>query len=777
MKRLVTSIGILAFVFSCYATLAQSAEENMMKYWRHRMRLTGDGTLENPGFLYRAADPFEEGSYLPAEAVLPYANCSTNFFGGNNCGGCDMDVFGSSCGILKVGGDATIYLGFYIGVLATEYRLLKDHQRFADAQATGQELWAALKAYERLDLNAETFYGESAALDGFFARDDMSSDYPGLPLPGGGTRFPGISCATTNFSCEQAEWTCGNKHRTVYHGGDSSRNVPTADQIHGLFVGFALVSRCLSDGELVVNGEDVRTMAQTYTHLITKWQSKGFWSIIDFPLSILAVGFTPCIVSPFSWWIGKNPDGKGLIGDLSWGWQYSYPMAEAGNYITGNDPNKNFYPDYNDLHPILLYNPISMFSYSPFPFVPCIPWLGFSGFHGAIHWNAVKKAIEDSLVLAWQDLDSILYFNVNNDVTLYQAMSIAAISNNWTLPEFQGKVLKYHLYFFDLLRAYLHGTSILSGNKTGADYLIDVAPCDRFCHCNPNQCPRGPGQNTAGDYCDSLIWDCPNTGTNEWTSPNRWSHAFKANLVNKGDVTPDGDYNGLDFLILYNVYHLLYPGELPHDYGKSYVNTRSVSNTYPKVKITQAFGIPIYQTCTYCHNAPREIWSFDDMNITADFLGPDVYNFYAEVVVRAGTEINVLPGADFENGSEANLFIQPFQCGLSPINFFKNENHRSTDSAKNSANENPVYIEDEIKVFPNPNSGALQIEFTCRNNDLVKISVMDLQGRILSILHDGESRQDGMYRQHYDITHLAPGAYILDARAGEKRSVFKIIKL
>lgn len=51
--------------------------------------------------------------------------------------------------------DATITLGYYYIVLATEYRLLKDSEK--NTEPTLNELYYAINALNRLDYNAELY--------------------------------------------------------------------------------------------------------------------------------------------------------------------------------------------------------------------------------------------------------------------------------------------------------------------------------------------------------------------------------------------------------------------------------------------------------------------------------------------------------------------------------------------------------------------------------------------------------------------------------------------
>ena len=90
--------------------------------------------------------------------------------------------------------DASLRLGWYIAVLATEYKLL--NVQGLDTYQTRKELYYALEAFNRLDLNAESYFNLAAPnnnpnqaispssddLNGFFIRDDMPDNLLILPI-------------------------------------------------------------------------------------------------------------------------------------------------------------------------------------------------------------------------------------------------------------------------------------------------------------------------------------------------------------------------------------------------------------------------------------------------------------------------------------------------------------------------------------------------------------------------------------------------------------------
>src|SRR3989304_2206040 len=111
------------------------------KYWYYRARLLDEFVITGLAGNYCEAS----GLSIPAQGVGYYQGSSTT---------------------LKMGwGDNVLCdLGMYIGVLATELRLLYQYgQPYA---ATQQELYYAMMAYERLDRNAEYLYLEDSGYPG-----------------------------------------------------------------------------------------------------------------------------------------------------------------------------------------------------------------------------------------------------------------------------------------------------------------------------------------------------------------------------------------------------------------------------------------------------------------------------------------------------------------------------------------------------------------------------------------------------------------------------------
>ncbi len=104
--------------------------------------------------------------------------------------------------------DATIMHGYYLTMLAIEHKILQDKGRYADLINNERELYYAIKAFERLDRKAETFYSKEGNdsdafrvgdatlaedVNGYFFRDDVPPTFLNT------NQFPGIPNFTSNY--------------------------------------------------------------------------------------------------------------------------------------------------------------------------------------------------------------------------------------------------------------------------------------------------------------------------------------------------------------------------------------------------------------------------------------------------------------------------------------------------------------------------------------------------------------------------------------------------
>ena len=129
-----------------FELIAQDINSNLKKYWYMRDRLRKDFIVVSPDNTHGTNIPFSRRN-------------TTNF---------DNPPIGRA---ILSSGDGNDDLQYYIAMLATEYRLLKDYGQ--DYDTTFYELTYALHAFERLDKYGETFHEGQPNLNGYFVRYDI----------------------------------------------------------------------------------------------------------------------------------------------------------------------------------------------------------------------------------------------------------------------------------------------------------------------------------------------------------------------------------------------------------------------------------------------------------------------------------------------------------------------------------------------------------------------------------------------------------------------------
>jgi hypothetical protein len=136
---------------------AQSDQENLDKYWSYRDRYVKNfvrvGNLNGEGV------PMSSRRIgFPSGSLATFNETASSFYWQ----------------------DGTIYLGHYMQVLATEYRLLEEAGE--NTEQTLNELYYCLTTLNRLDLKAEFYLSQGLDsqgledLNGFLLRDDVSYD-------------------------------------------------------------------------------------------------------------------------------------------------------------------------------------------------------------------------------------------------------------------------------------------------------------------------------------------------------------------------------------------------------------------------------------------------------------------------------------------------------------------------------------------------------------------------------------------------------------------------
>ena len=450
---------LFLFLFS-FGAQSQSEKKNLEKYWHYKERLHHYFVKVGPNV---------------GESVVAYVR---NKYRRTKRG--------------YTFGDQTIDLAWYIGILATEYRLLTEQNE--NTEETLQALYYAIKAFERLDRceNNAPWNLDSARLDGFFHRYDVLL-YQNPKL---------FSLEGRNFHLTNKDtWGTHPAGMPTYissFDNEGGRFNPfsaeeSQDQLIHLLMGFSLVSKCLPDSTL----EFYNINHQKITYNFKK-------SIIENTDRIISY------ISNNSWNI-KNPKGKN-VGRGATVIMYAYPIAIIGERITGK-------------------------TYTTF-------------------WSQLWFS-----KIAW-DLSRIP--NWVNDFNSTMALTLAALSNSWydMLPFSHIDATGYYIrqcgkvwhrdIFYQLLYEFVNDKKSRWYQKEETIETLNIAPYN------------GPYYWSQ----DSVVFSCcgkiPGKPKGGWAYPNKY-RGTKKEQEGLGRYPTSGNFSGIDYMLLYNLYQLV---EHPIPYQK-----------------------------------------------------------------------------------------------------------------------------------------------------------------------------------------------------------------
>ena len=149
-------------------------------------------------------------------------------------------------------GQHGVHFGYYLGVLATEYMLLMQDNQQQKAENTFVELRYALTAYEEQLDKCENYWNKEKCLDGFFVRENVPLDYIDTNTELGKTHFNFLNKDLTSENVWDKE---SSSMRGLANGkpawvtglyDHSAHKEPMSqDEAYGVMMGLALIIKCV----------------------------------------------------------------------------------------------------------------------------------------------------------------------------------------------------------------------------------------------------------------------------------------------------------------------------------------------------------------------------------------------------------------------------------------------------------------------------------------------------------------------------------------------------
>lgn len=750
-------IIFLLLLITAITLVAQSNQQN--KYWFYRYRLRHKflkAGLVDYSCLDISKDNFISGYSIPA-GIINYNNPPDQLSWG----------------------DGTAELGWYIGILATEWRLL--HNARAATDSTEQELYYAMKAYERLDLHAERnmypYKNDGCIRNGFFVRDDVTKS------------FFLKYFKNLNFSSAYSDRGEGSElsQEIINNHGKGGAHA-SQDQVINLMMGLALVVKSI-DNNTNYNGFRFKDMAKEYTNLMVGYMASANYTqpipytpyladhSQDIKYQSYGIAKAAQRIVKDNWggdlfeervyenkvtnqFYGLWQEGGTTIGEIAFSLRQGYRMGLALNLAAiGHSWRYGLVPIKHDICINL-----------PLPY-PCNglfrPWCPGPEFCAST-WCYEKP--QDIPILG-ADLGSVL-------PTLVPGLSGAcvpfplptlAINTTSLMLSHYGKA--FDVGYFPLLHQYLHNSNNPFVSNSYYDDKFASAPCE-------------------GPY---LFED--GSGVQGWRASNIWTDNIAAkDGIPKFQNHPDfrGQFNGMDYMLAYNIYKLVKNDEL----YTNYLN-RQVSQSYPNA-VNEGSDIN-----------PLQIWAYESVVIDSKLSASTNPSKNANIQVWAGEEIVLGENFEVEQGANFNAEIRVINCsGVStPIvqnaasssprvayreKPISNSDHKTeiakewitqiedaqykyTQAKKEAyqsledyvANAEKDFPADAATLYPNPVIRYAQVTLALDKPQLVSIVIYDLVGKqlLLPIQNQTYSTEDNLI--NLDLEALPTGTYIYEIKYGD----------
>ena len=755
-------------LFILHQTFSQSNWYDQNKYWYYRYRLVKDFLArgeENPLNCLPGGPGSGSGYSIPAGHIW-----SKGTKPGDDNIVIDVDMYW---------GDGTTYLGWYIGVLATEYKLLLDNNQ--STTATLKELYYAMKAYERLDRKSEKIYTTHMGvtsdcslgfLNGIFVRDDVAQETM--------DQLPEL---VAKYSVDDGQFVVHSDFENSLKGTATTltkeHNIfPTQDQIACLFMGFALVKKCV--GNLTYNGYNFLTNASLYTEKIAN--------------RLVSTG-----------WVGKVPqidleyyNGKTIRDEFC-----SYGIAVAANSITGQDHTGNLQSIAKNKWDLLSKPVIG----------PAIMDASFDG-------------LSINIDVPWEPYTIPVVNTTPVDFTIALEMMFAAVGNSWTysviptrrdfffpkptscfdfslnVPGFPEIIplppicvpwlppgapepqpievnvteeflssygMEYRMHFFSLLHEYLYG----DGSRISTSHFlssVQSAPCE-----GPQYKPR---------------IDPNNIGQSDWRAFNRWERPIMSR-EGRPEESQQGKYNGLDYMLYYNLYRLS-RGLNDSDYRNS-LNKKILANVEVAGKYWAYESIELSGTVVNNNSTSAGLVEFSANNSivlkqgfkieegakTKMYLG----NYTAcnttmgQNAGREATPTEATPaetailGEELQQNAMDDIYAEIKRQYDSIAAFYAQYQYDKDDLTEKS----PFIKGDRWAIYPNPITKTCSVTVILERDQNVEVVFSDIYNTERATMFNGELKA-GVNNIDFDISKFKNGLMYVEIKCAELNEIKKIVK-
>lgn len=766
--------------------------KNHAAYWYHRTRLRND-------FLKIGK---EDGESIPMEQRGLYMKLAAD---GKVRTFSNADWDGEKA----KWGDAMAELGYYIAVLATEYKMLSDNNQNTDQ--TINELYHALYAVNRLDLNAEKIFTRFKAeilhntwywpymdwlssyngptytptLDGFMVRDDIEEDFVTKNLEHFNYDGNAGFCSKIKISDLYAD---ENGVKASSYCSHAPANDPwrkhwgtfiSQDNYYNVLVGLSLVRRFVPAGttykirignEMVIQTfQDNESDIYTESYRIAR-RALDYFEKDDFELKYPDGG-------------DMHRDNGGNPGFYQWPHQRTVKNMHGMtwtdyNYGLYNFSNKCEYDNWKAsfgqtepywAHPINATNLASATSFL---------WLNFQ--MEKLSWDGYTKW----KVATWHPVDFM-----RPDVQLMTG-NFLAISNSFYSFYENETYLKLDLWdkrewklpHQALLMNVLYGDKNCPFEQTSFQQdFLDAKNIVNSCKCENND------TKLTGSYCipyqDGTSYAYPSTN---FSTTSRLDHPQRVLPDAIGDPDVDivpAEYNGLDYMLYHNLYYIVKSKQTTN------LSNKIVDFSTRKINVAYPFNTGIYNWGT--NTQPATVGAYEYIETSSTINSGAVVQMKAGKSIELKYNFKALPNSSFsaqiERLSCSNIFnpipgntnaisVAPigaheeiYELASLPTHYeeYTNSNESKivdeTNGIKKASGTSfqtnlpslPNSVNSFI-VYPNPSNGVFDI--VVQDGRLIKnVAVTNVAGQTMKSISVGNQSLINL-----DLSDIPKGTYFLE---------------
>lgn len=621
-------------------------------------------------------------------------------------------------------GDGTIRLGWYISVLATEWKLLNMNGQ--NLQATGEELYYALRAIERLDsvsgimwsyynfpnnkLPKDFEYNDSIysylqpavfdsatfrwvpsvnynpnsdnLKDGFFVRDDVPihiRDY-----------LEGVKKTASSH----AESWSQNDHR-AYYGNEMSQ-----DQLVFLLMGLKFVDQLLPNS-YTYNGVSLRQKSKDLCNRLMSYVVKEYSRApIDGPKKAYrivnphlknATYFHPNVKRGWNMTFYKYPFA--LIGNKVVYNKTFYGFGVSNNQVTGNTFMHNAFDGYQSF--------ITSLNFFP------------NQYKTSIVFSADNiKGLQDNKTKEYALVACSDFFKTRGSPNSFHYLYKACAEKQfrkWPIYPLMNHVL------FQPNEDYKNNVlAKFNALKLMVDTILSTYPC-------------------GGGY---------NYGTTDfilgWGQVNRWfiyNYNYNKPAINDAFIAFKGNGNGEDYMLLYNLYRLAY-----YDMGgfEPYINMNNPTwkVQYPYYDGSLGWQENLPDPGMHFNPGPLKFRSY------VDYVSGNP-NETGDVELKSATSIHLLPknsvypgfGVEFGAKFHAKI-LDGEKCDVHGYKILQvatpdPENPEIIDDSENEISQFLPFNKNNLHIYPNPAIQQIHVEIIdSTNSEFFNVKVIDILGKL-----------------------------------------------